>query len=698
MRTLTQAASAALESAVQRSSARLVIETKTGVRIQVDENGILAGSLSISNQCAEGNELSLGSAYIGELDVSILPSVANRVPRSAMQGATVTVFLAYADMDMQLGVFTVDEAEWSSSGVALTCYDAMAKATAAYDGGELDGSPHSLLAFACSTCGIMFGMTAAQVSAFPNASERIRVYGESDISEWRDLIGWIAQTLCAFATIDHEGKLVLRRYGYSPVATLDARRRTDSSKFSSFATRYTGLSYVNIADQTTVYVGLAQDDGLTMNLGQNPFLQYGIDVKKTRMVRAILTELARGAWVPFEVELPYLPPVYELGDCIEFTGRYAGDSSTACVMGIEWTSHRGLKLRGYGSDPALANGKSKLDKEISGILSRVGKDSVEYYPYVNTIPYTVGSRVAILQIDYASLADGTVEFHCNIDLKATGNVVTTDTTKTYKRTKMTVEYELNGEILETQPIDSYTDGWHIVHLFRPLGVNEGEFNELRVILTATDGIINIGIGGVRAIVSGKGLAANDGEWRSTQSFYEQVDFSLLGSLAVDVSESLSTSFETPIPQGIGESVSFSLLGSLVAGFTESVGGSDYTAASHNTTLSGGVTYTNGSFVAGSAGTIVTEDMGADAAVTGIEGLSCVYSGTVRIECDFGDGYRQWNGSGWASSTGGNIPSTLEGLTIAQWAQGYTDSLVLRINMEQGAVVNALSVGFTDDWS
>lgn len=698
MWTLTQAASAALESAVQRSSARLVIETKTGVRIQVDEKGILAGSLSISNQCAEGNEITLGSAYIGELDVTVLPSVANRVPRSAMQGATVTVHLAYADMDMQLGVFTVDEAEWSSSGVALTCYDAMAKATDAYDGGELDGSPYSLLAFACSTCGITFGMTAAQVSTFPNASERIRVYGESDISEWRDLIGWVAQTLCAFATIDADGKLVLRRYGYSTVATLDARRRTDSSKFSSFATRYTGLSYVNIADQATVYIGLAQDDGLTINLGQNPFLQYGLDVKKTRMARAILTELARGAWVPFEVELPYLPPVYELGDCIEFTGRHAGDSSTCCVMGIEWTSHKGLRLRGYGSDPALANGKSKLDKDISGILSRVSKDSVEYYPYVNTVPYTIGSRVAILQIDYASLADGTVEFHCNIDLEATGDVVTTSTTKTYKRTKITVEYELNGEILETQPIDSYTDGWHIVHLFRPLSVNEGEFNELRVILTATDGTINIGIGGVRAIVSGKGLAANDGEWRSTQSFFEQMSFSLLGSLSAGFAETLETSLETPISQGISDSVSFSLLGTLVAGFTASVGGSDYTAASHNTTLTGGVTYTNGAFVAGTDGTVVTDEIGTDAMVSGISSLVCNYSGTVRIECDFGDGYKQWNGSGWATSTGGNVPDTLAGLTTAQWAQGYTDSLVMRINMEQGAAVNALVVGFTDDWS
>src|SRR5574344_414981 len=375
MLTLSELAQTALGASAQHSTPYLVIETTTGVSVTVNASGMLAGSLSIANQCSEGNDMSLGSAYIGELGVTILPHAVTSIARTAMQGAKVTAFVEYADMTIQLGVFTVDEAEWSKSGVTLTCYDNMSKLTDAYSGGELNGNAYTLLLFACNVCGVTLGMTSSQVAEFPNATEEIRVYGDSDISEWRDFVGWVAQTLCAFATIDNMGQLVIHEYSHTSIATLDATKRTNSSKFSSFATRYTGLSYVNTEDQTSVYYGLTPDDALTMNLGQNPFFQYGLNAKKSRMAKAILNEIALGAWVPFEVELPYIPPVYELGDCITFTGRFAGESSVCAVMGYEWTSHGGLKLKGYGSDPSLANGNSKTDKEISGILQRFRSES-----------------------------------------------------------------------------------------------------------------------------------------------------------------------------------------------------------------------------------------------------------------------------------------------------------------------------------
>ena len=566
---LTASALAAIESPIQKSTPYLKIETTTGVVVNVDDEGMLAGSLSIANKCSEGSDISLGSAYIGELDVTLLPSAVSTISRQAMQGAKVTAFIDYADMTIQMGVYTVDEAEWSASGVTLTCYDNMSKLTGAYTGGELRGHAYHLLEYACSVCGVTFGMTSEQVAQFPNATEDIQAYGDADITEWRDFIGWVAQTLCAFATIDNNGNLVIREYGYTPVDSLDSTRRTDGSKFSSFATRYTGISYVNVDDQTSVYIGLTPDDALTMNLGQNPFLQYGLTAKKTRIATAILTELANGAWVPFEVELPYIPPVYELGDCLTFTERFAGTSSTCCVMGYEWTSHKGLRLVGYGSDPALATGNSKTDKELSGLLSRVSKDTVQYYPFVNVEGYTIGTDVAVLAINYASTQDGTVEFHCNINLESVGNVTTTTNTKTYHRTKLHVKYELNGTILEGEPIDSYTDGWHVLHLFRPLGTIEGQTNELRVILTAEDGVINIGVGGIRAMVSGRCLAANDGEWRSTHNFFDEFSYSLGETLEPDFTASVSADLDTYDDESIPVTVSFNLGETLEVGFAAS---------------------------------------------------------------------------------------------------------------------------------
>ena len=74
--------------------------------------------------------------------------------------------------------------------------------------------------------------------------------------------------------INRAGKLEFRQYGKTPVMEILQNHRF-SSCFSDFVTRYTAVSSTNLRTQTSEYYALETDDGLTMNLGVNPLLQFG---------------------------------------------------------------------------------------------------------------------------------------------------------------------------------------------------------------------------------------------------------------------------------------------------------------------------------------------------------------------------------------------------------------------------------------
>ena len=74
--------------------------------------------------------------------------------------------------------------------------------------------------------------------------------------------------------INRAGKLEFRQYGKTPVMEILQKHRF-SSCFSDFVTRYTAVSSTNLRTQTSEYYALETDDGLTMNLGVNPLLQFG---------------------------------------------------------------------------------------------------------------------------------------------------------------------------------------------------------------------------------------------------------------------------------------------------------------------------------------------------------------------------------------------------------------------------------------
>ena len=93
-----------------------------------DEN-ILAGSLSISNQCSGADNIDIGQVYIGELNCTFLGV---DIDRNSWFGKEITIDFGQGLDDgsyefIPLGVFSVAEADYSEAGVVVKAYDHMAK-------------------------------------------------------------------------------------------------------------------------------------------------------------------------------------------------------------------------------------------------------------------------------------------------------------------------------------------------------------------------------------------------------------------------------------------------------------------------------------------------------------------------------------------------------------------------------------------
>ena len=394
---------------------------------------VLKGSFSISNQCCGSSSVEIGQVYIGELDCTFTGLSIQRkaykdlvvVPRHGVWIPELGEF-EY----VPLGVYTIDKAEWTESGIAVTAYDNMSKFDKTFSITSTNGFVYDFLVYACSRCNVELGMTKAEIEDLPNGRENFDLFEEvNDIKTFRDFLSWIAQTTATNAFVDREGKLYLRTYDMNPVDTLDDYRRLRSGSISDFETYYTGMSVVNIEEKTTSYYAVLPDNGLTYNLGQNPLLQYGLDETKTRQRRAILESLAVGKYSPCKFSLMQAP-IYDLMDCVTLAGGIVGneDSEITCVLKYDWKFGGAYAFECVGQDPSLASVQSKVDKNIAGLMEAVQNDNSTFYVYgfENSEAYSIGTEPEMVtRIDFATVDTSRVVFiyDANCEITRDGNVV-----------------------------------------------------------------------------------------------------------------------------------------------------------------------------------------------------------------------------------------------------------------------------------
>ena len=461
-------------------------------------------SLTIDNQISEGSEVKIGSVYVGELN-AVFSGL--NIPRGTWVGKVITLaegLLVDPDTDtfedVPLGVFTIAEAKHTLEGIEVVAYDAMADFDKTFSIDQTNGSPYDLLSLACSECGVTLGNTQAEIESLPNGTETFYLYSENDIETWRDFVSWIAQTLASVATIDRTGKLVLRQYSTTSSMTIDEEHRFSGCAFSDFATHYTGCSVVDVEQQEVRYKSVSPDDGLTYNLGSNPFLQ----ADDGTMQQALINSFSQMELVPFSAQM-LGGAVYDLGDCLTFSGGVA-NGATCGVMGYSYSYNGGYKVEGYGMNPALANARSKTDKEIAGITSGMDLDKPRIFAYTNSTAVTIADgdeeTVAYLHV----VAKKMTRFVLQLEVNHLAETTEIETASTYTNTDLSItgKVYINDVLQDFSPVEVEQDGTQGYFLtFTEQVPQQGM--EVRVDLACSGGSISVAIGDVQAYLMGPGF-------------------------------------------------------------------------------------------------------------------------------------------------------------------------------------------------
>lgn len=521
------------------------ITTKTGTVYEFGNEDIVKGSGYISSQCCGSSEIEIGTVYAAEMGITLYSGI----DRYTLEDAKIELFYHLrvaggAFEQVPMGIFEVSEANRTLHCLEIKAYDYMLRFEKNFNGFETVGNAYAFLALCCKACDVELAHTQAEIEAMPNGLELLSVYTENDIETYRDVLFYVGQVLGGFFCINREGKLELRKYRNDPVVTVSSRQRFSSS-FSDFITRYTAISSTNIRTQIAEYYALEQDDGLTMNLGVNPLLQFGLEETRKTLLEHILADLSVIRYVPFDSDT-IGNPALDLGDVLVFSGGHADESQLACVTGFQIKINGRHSLKCVGKNPRLAQVKSKNDKNISGLLNQIEAGKIGIHTFTNASAYSVSrTDTKIINIEFAAAEETHVQFFAIVlvDVSAdeviqNGNAAGTivipvpsvaeDGTETVTDIGVEVElpvtvsadgravayikYELNDEeILIHYPVETWGSGKHVLPLYYPIEKLIPNFsNTFNVYLWMEGGTGQIETGGCIASISGQGMAAAAG--------------------------------------------------------------------------------------------------------------------------------------------------------------------------------------------
>ena len=520
----------AIKAPAQQFALRGYIDTEP-----FDQEDILKGSLTISNQCSGNDEITIGSVYIGELNATFLMELENY----SIVDKEITVETGVKISEntyeyVKMGVFIVAEADKTAAGLVIKAYDRMSLLDKPFLE-QIQGTAYEIATFVCAECGLT--LANENFNNFVNSSQQLILYPNSDIETYRDLFFWLAQTLGCFVTANRDGEIEFRKYGMTVIDTLDTYHRFNDGKFADYETWYTSVTAVNMEDNSTSLYSLPQDDGLTYNLGSNPFLQYN-NYDNARY--NVLTAISSFTYVPFSVSL-VANPAYDLGDVLSFPDGLGDGAKKFCITSFTWKYADSISISGGGKNPKLSSVRSKTDKEISAIAkSKSDKDVIQYYSFTNTTDIEI--------------ADGDIETIIDIRFSAVKKTVAIFLAEVLAQIETTVDgidyydgnakfyYYFDETLVDRIPEEDWQDGNHIKHLLYYITTEPGVVNRLQIKCEMNGGSALIPMGVIKACIYGQNLVASD-DWSGVLKVVDEIsDFNLIDISFETLTDSVEVEF------------------------------------------------------------------------------------------------------------------------------------------------------------
>lgn len=423
------------------------ISTPTPINFSDDD--IVTGSLVRS---ISGEKLEVGSVYSSQLNLEV--NIAG-ISRYELIGCEITLnsSLDGALDVIPMGTFTITEALQSASKITITAYDSMIK----FDDVDFVPSSHTdiqspflWLQDMCSACGVTLGMTSAQMSLLPNGTRKTGFADVvTDVKTWRDVLGYLGAYLGGFAYIGRDNKLYIGLYRSTTSDTIPSGFRF-TSNLSDFRTTYDGLYATFKEGGVQEYVANSNSDGIVLDLGINPFLQFTDQANRLSALGEIIDAWNGIYYIPYDADLP-LVPIYDPSDVLTFTDNQASIYDSGAITEITYNLGGTMNVKCSGDNPRLSSAQDRFSKTIAGLASdynngqQVGSKNFWILTTENTEPLTVGSTTTqVAEIEWNQIVDVQrmgFMFTCEAVLSATATVdllITVDDSADY-------EFELTEE-------------------------------------------------------------------------------------------------------------------------------------------------------------------------------------------------------------------------------------------------------------
>lgn len=461
--------------------------------------------VSYKNQ-ASWKKVSIGGVNIGTLKLTFLN---DPLSRGDYYGKIITLsdsLLVSEDTweAVPIGTFYISEAIWASSGmVDVTAYDCLSLMDKPLTFNQTTGKLYDYCNYIEQETGAVFGLTEEEADALPNGTEIIAPYPENNLTTFRDLLSALAEFIGGFAYADRNGTWKLRTFGADAVIEIPKDRRISGAKFSDFETLYDTIQFTDIANNTVKYYG--GGNGLILNLGNQPFLQYGLPEVINSRAEAIVSAIENMEYVPYSVSLLPAFIVLDLGDVITFNNDYANEATTGAVMSISWIYNKSFKAECYGDNPNIRNSQSATDKNIAGLLSKTNDNVIRYYTFVNVADIEdITDEEEIASFHFATKIDTTVTLWEEIKLNCTLDDEETPM-------EIIAHYYLNGVEEAYSPIQTIGEsGVHTLdYNYFLQGIQGGLRNEWAVSLECSGGSVDIDEGDIHICLSGQGLVGEE---------------------------------------------------------------------------------------------------------------------------------------------------------------------------------------------
>lgn len=479
-----------------------VFTSSLGETTQITMNDIVAGSVSITDSCVPNSVFDIGAANLSTLSISLGKSVEKLW--SNLSNGMIEIFFSMkleAELyeEFSLGVFDILPADVkvTSKQVNVTGTSRMIRFEKSLGSTTFSGKPYDILLYCCNKCNVILGSTQAEIEACKNGLLSFALQEGSNCETYRDVVMWISHLLCGFATINSEGKLVIKRFVGDSVYTVNK----SVFKSSSFGDGVVDIDNVQMTIDGSLYEAEQNvATSKTIVLDENPFF-LGNSIQSVRQgyIDALFEDISTLNYMPFKITFNG-DPCLEVGDYITINPMGYKGLITKSV----WKFKGQSTIEGVGFSNTSSSSKSQSSKSTKSGGGETAVDNMKVTRYENIKDLAIGSSpTALFNFSFNIGAKVTPKLSFNLVLNVT----------TAGLFEITLRYD--NVTLSFKPRDTLTVGYRTISCGMTLEARDVEMDHM---LNATIKSTNGGVATLekyQLLASVEAFGLSDG----TEEFY-----------------------------------------------------------------------------------------------------------------------------------------------------------------------------------